>query len=515
MAIEVSVSGGLPVTEDQLEAILDALPDPVMILVPRRDAGGAVVDWEYRFVNETTLRLYRRSREEVVGHTQLELFPAAGDDESWRKLSAVIDSGEPVSIELWRFDPGGLERDFALSAAKFNDGLIVTAHDVTNQVRVQEELRRERDVYNATIDVAGALIAVADADGRCVRFNRQAELMTGFREAEMLGNPYRWLFLPDERAQATAMIEAASADAPVSGVSHYVTKAGPPRVMRWSSTALFDAQGRRTHVIGIGVDITAQQRAEEELMRRASELERANRELDDYVARLNRSNEDLEQFASIVSHDLREPLRGISGLLSRVAERYRGKVDEETDQFVELAIHACERMQDMIEGLLTFSRVGQGDGTITAADADQVAHETLARIRPLLDRTGAVVTVGPLPVVMADPNQLSRVFLNLVSNAVKFVAPDVTPRVTISAAAVPTGWRISVTDNGIGVPAEHRDRVFMMFKHLHPDGTYPGTGIGLAVVKRIVERHGGDVGIDDPPEGTGSTFWFTLPAEVP
>lgn len=227
---------------------------------------------------------------------------------------------------------------------------------------------------------------------------------------------------------------------------------------------------------------------------------------------LARSNAELEQFAYVTSHDLSEPLRAISGPLSLLARRYRGRLDEEADQFIEFAVDGCTRMQAMIDDLLLYSRAGRSEEPSRSTDASQVMGQVLAALAPAIAELNAELNVSPLPAVFVNPVQLGQVLQNLVSNALKFVPPGVTPVVSVDAEPAGRDWRFRVSDNGIGVAPRHRDRVWGMFKRLHARDEYPGTGIGLALVHKIVERHGGRIGIEDGPFGVGSTFWFTLPS---
>jgi len=228
---------------------------------------------------------------------------------------------------------------------------------------------------------------------------------------------------------------------------------------------------------------------------------------------LARSNTELEQFAYAASHDLSEPLRAISRPLALLARRYHGRLDEQADEFIGFAVDGCQRMQHLIDGLLAFSRVGRPDGDTVPTDAGVTLRAVLGALGPTLDDAHATVTVDPLPVVMAEPTQLAQVFQNLISNAVKFTAPGTAPRITVTAERTGGQCRFTVTDNGIGIDPEHRERIFGMFKRLHTRQDYPGTGIGLALVKKIIEQHGGQVGVADPPDtAIGTQFWFTLPA---
>jgi PAS domain S-box-containing protein len=272
---------------------------------------------------------------------------------------------------------------------------------------------------------------------------------------------------------------------------------------RWAAHR--DRDGRLLGAMQANRDITSRKRAEAELLRRASALEQANKQL-------ARSNEELEQFAYIASHDLSEPLRAISGPISLLARRYRDQLDPEADQFIEFAVDGCRRMQAMIDDLLAFSRAGRIDGEVEQVDCTLLVNRVIAGLGPRIAETGAVVRVDPLPTVAGQPIQMGQVFQNLISNALKFVAPGVVPEVTVSAERIGDEWDFSVTDNGIGIEPRHRERIFGMFKRLHGRNEYKGSGIGLAVCKRIIQREEGRVGVDEAPSGGGSRFWFTLRA---
>ncbi len=223
------------------------------------------------------------------------------------------------------------------------------------------------------------------------------------------------------------------------------------------------------------------------------------------------SNADLEQFAYVASHDLSEPLRAISGPISLLARRYEGQLGADADEFIGFAVDGCERMQAIIDGLLAYSRVGRLEVAESSVDCNVLVATIVAWLAPTIEATGAEISVGELPVVFAERTQLGEIFLNLLSNALKFVAPDQQPRVAVSAELVGNVWRFDVTDNGIGIDPKYRERIFGMFKRLHGRDEFPGSGIGLALVKKSVERHGGVVGVDGVPSG-GSRFWFTLGA---
>lgn len=505
VAAEQAAGRSSLVWQGQVGAVLDAMPDPVAVFGARRDGAGEVVELEYLFINAAALRGLDRGREDFIGHGLLELFPSVRGSDLWARYMSLISSGEDAIIDVPWFAENGVLGSFTFSASRFGDGLIVTARDVTDRVLAEERLRYELDLNNAMLDIAGALIVVVDAEWRIVRFNRQSELLTGYREAEVVGRHYRFLIPPSERSDVAGNLESVSAGHPVSQVNHWLSKDGEQRLIRWSNAGLLGADGRHTYLIAIGIDITDQQRAEAEVAQRAAELEVANREL-------ARSNTDLEQFAYIASHDLREPVRAVSMPLELIARRYKGRqLDETAEEYIDLAVDGSQRLQQMIDGLLVYSRVGRVEGAVEATDAGQAARQALTALEPILDETQAVVTVGALPVVLAEADQLARVFQELIGNAVTFVAPDVIPRVDVTAEQRARQARFTVTDNGIGIAPAHRERVFTMFKRLQPRDEHSGVGVGLALVKKIVERHGGQVGIEDASTGSGSRFWFTLP----
>jgi signal transduction histidine kinase len=226
-------------------------------------------------------------------------------------------------------------------------------------------------------------------------------------------------------------------------------------------------------------------------------------------AALLRSNTELEQLAYVASHDMQEPLRMVASYLQLVAQRYKGQLDADADEFIGYAVDGAKRMQALINDLLAYSRVGTKARPLEPTDCGKVVETALANLRIAIKDSDAQVSCGPLPQVIGDSMQLLQLFQNLIGNALKFKRVD---PVQIHIAAEPEDgfWRFTVTDNGIGIAAEYHERIFVLFQRLHGRGDYPGTGIGLAICKKIVERHGGSIGVDSQP-GVGSTFSFTIP----
>jgi light-regulated signal transduction histidine kinase (bacteriophytochrome) len=224
---------------------------------------------------------------------------------------------------------------------------------------------------------------------------------------------------------------------------------------------------------------------------------------------LARSNQDLEQFAYVASHDLQEPLRMVATYTQLLAERYRGKLDADADKYIHYAVDGALRMQKLVQDLLAFSRVGRQDFALESTDCDAVLQTALTNLEAAIQESGAVVERAQLPVVVADSSQLVQVFQNLIGNAIKFRGSE-PPLIRVSAKAQAKSWLFSVADNGIGIAAEHRENVFVIFRRLHTHSEYPGSGIGLSICKKIIEQHGGRIWVDSEP-GRGSIFQFTLP----
>jgi signal transduction histidine kinase len=239
----------------------------------------------------------------------------------------------------------------------------------------------------------------------------------------------------------------------------------------------------------------------------------AEEELAHKVAELARSNQDLEQFAYVASHDLQEPLRMIANYTQLLAERYRGKLDPQADKYIQYAVDGAVRMQALIQDLLKFSRVGKAEIEPRTTDCRAVVEQTLKNLQAAVRESGAVVNWNGLPVVMADPSQLTQVFQNLIANAIKFHGTE-SPVIQIDVEKNEHEWVFAVSDNGIGIPAESWQDIFAIFRRLHTRDEYAGNGIGLSICKKIIERHGGRIWIEAQAT-PGCRFKFTLPTEVP
>ena len=245
------------------------------------------------------------------------------------------------------------------------------------------------------------------------------------------------------------------------------------------------------------------------LHRMDTKRRQAERDLQETAAKLARSNADLEQFAYVASHDLKEPLRAISGSIQILQERYKDKLERGADEVIKHTVDGATRMQTLIDDLLTYSRLTTREAPLEATDCSQIVQEVLANLRSAIDESKAIITYDALPVVKADSTQLLQVFQNLIGNAIKYRSQR-TPRIHIGVEDKGSEWLFSISDNGIGIAPQYADRIFRIFQRLHTRKEYSGTGIGLAVCKKIVERHGGRIWLESELE-EGSTFFFTLP----
>jgi signal transduction histidine kinase len=241
------------------------------------------------------------------------------------------------------------------------------------------------------------------------------------------------------------------------------------------------------------------------------ERRRAEQLLAHYTEDLKRSNAALEEFAYVASHDLQEPLRMVASFTQLLAKRYRGKLDQDADEFISYAVDGATRMQKLIQDLLAYSRVGTRGKPLILTDCNIIFDQARANLFKASEESGAQVSSGPLPIVYGDEVQLVQLFQNLIANALKFRG-EAPPVIQVTAQDDEEAWRFAVRDNGIGIALAHQDRIFKIFQRLHHRSDYPGTGIGLAICKKIVERHGGRLWVESE-EGQGATFFFAIPKE--
>ena len=352
--------------------------------------------------------------------------------------------------------------------------------------------------YRGLLEAAPDAMVVVNQGGEIVLLNVQAEKQFGYRRDELVGQKVKNI-IPEgfaERLIADGTRTAAEALAQQIGTGIELVarrKDGSEFSIELMLSPLESAEG--ILVTAAVRDITARKKAESQLLNKVEEL--------------NRSNEELGQFAYIASHDLQEPLRMVASYTQLLSRKYKGKLDADADAFISFAVDGANRMQRLIQDLLSYSRVGTKGQEMLEISCEGALDSALVNLRGAVEASGALVTHDTLPTVLADETQLVQLFQNLVGNAIKYQNSGI-PRIHISAAK--NGgkkWVISVKDNGLGIDPQYFEKIFGMFQRLHKREEFAGTGIGLAICKKIVERHGGSISVESQP-GQGSTFRFAL-----
>jgi PAS domain S-box-containing protein len=498
-----SAQHALLAERDGFAAVIAAQHDGVIVV----SAAGVLID-----ANPALCRMTGFSSEDLIGCHEPLPFIRAEDEaklKAYHRAEATGDGDE--DIVLLHKDGSGVPVIFASAPLRNESGVVTarvtTVKDVSERHRGQEHRRKTNEQFAALIETAPDAAVIADPDGRIYLINTETERMFGYPRDELLGRPLEVL-LP-ERLQAVDAEDGSAATldpqtrSPTDvGMNLFGRrKDGTEFPIDVSRSTLDTDDGRL--VTAFVRDITTLRQIEDERAHLHAEL---GRRADDLV----RSNADLEQFANIASHDLAEPLRSISGFTQLLERRYKGQLDEDADRFIGFVVDGVNRMQMLIADLLAYSRAGRAELEVQPVALTEVVTDLLASLSSAIDEVDAEISVGHLPTVVADETQLGQVLQNLVCNALKFHQPGVPPRLEISAAQVESGWQVAVSDNGLGIDPAHSDRVFKMFQRLHGRDDYAGTGVGLAVCKRLVERLGGQIWFE-PNTSQGTVFNFTIP----
>jgi PAS domain S-box-containing protein len=366
-------------------------------------------------------------------------------------------------------------------------------------------VRRAREVaseakFRELLESAPDGIVIVDAAGLIQIVNRQTEALFGHPRAELLGQPVE-ILLPERFhvrhiGHRTGYQRDPHTRPMGTGLELFgLRKDGSEFPVEISLSPMTSDNGE-TLIISNIRDVTARKIVDTRLQATAADLAR--------------SNAELEQFAYVASHDLQEPLRMVASYTQLLARRYQGKLDQDADEFIGFAVDGARRMQELINDLLTYSRVGTRALQLEEVDTAQVVDQVVADLAAAIAETQANITRDNLPTLRADHIQVRQVFQNLIANGIKFHRPDDTPRLHISVTRQHAMWQFSITDNGIGIEPQYQERIFALFQRLHSRAEYPGTGIGLAICKKIVERHGGQIRVDSEL-GRGTNFVFTLP----
>ncbi|MCL5098803.1 MAG: PAS domain S-box protein [Candidatus Omnitrophica bacterium] len=375
--------------------------------------------------------------------------------------------------------------------------------------KARKALKRERDFNTAVLETIGALVVVLDRDGRIVRFNRACELTTGYSSAEAQGQ-YLWdNLLPAEQVKPVKAVFAQlrAGQFPNQHENEWVTKSSARRLIAWTNTALPGANGDIEYVIGTGIDVTECRRAEKEIRKLNEELEVRVRVR---TAQLEDANRELEAFSYSVSHDLRAPLHRISGLADLLRPEAGEAIELERQRYLAAIVESATEMRTLIDNLLAFSQLSRQPIHRQDIATTSLVRETLnSLLREEPDRR-LDIAVGELPVCQADAALLKQVWINLIANALKYTRHQPAPVIEIGSREENNELVFFVKDNGAGFDMRHADRLFGVFQRLHRAEDFEGTGIGLANVRRIIQRHGGRTWAEGCVN-QGATFYFSLP----
>jgi PAS domain S-box-containing protein len=490
--LEQQAAADLKQSEQKFRAVFDHMFQLIGILSP----DGAVVE-----ANRTALDAIGMNLSDVVGQPfwdtpwwthsprlQLQLKDA----------TVRAAAGELVRFEAEHIlvDGSSIFVDFSMKPVFDAAGavimLIPEGRDVSDRKQVETQLRQQetflKSIYDGTEQAIFVINVGLAGELRYAGFNPVSERYAGVTHAQIQDKTPIEAFGKDLGSVLQQNYErclkagtSITYEERVDFVSHIICSLT-------TLVPLRDEQGQIYRIIGTATDITDRKRQEEELAR---------------------SNAELQQFAYVASHDLQEPLRMVTSYLELLERRYKGQLDPKADQFIQYAVDGAVRMQTLINALLTYSRVGSTAQSYEPVDFAGVLQDVLTNLQVTIAKHNAIVTHDPLPKIHGNRTQLIQVLQNLISNGIKFHRED-TPHIHIGAKRLADQWMFSVHDNGIGIEAQYNDRIFIIFQRLHNQTEYPGTGIGLSICKKIVERHGGKLWVESQPN-QGSIFHFTLP----
>ena len=476
--------------ERLLSAAVDSSDDAIIL----QKLDGTIIAW-----NRAAEQLFEYPAEDAMGRTTEFIAPPERHDELYGILEK-LRKGEPIKhFETVRVSRAGRRIDVSLSISpvRLPDGTLIGSAKIARDVTAR---KAEDERFRLAIEASPDGMLMTDAMGIIQLINAETERLFGYDRDELVGQQIDML-LP-ERARAA---HAGSRAAFIADPSARRMGAGRDLFARRKDGTEFPVEVGlnpfKTRdglmVLAALIDITERKKAEDAIAA--------------FTEDLKRSNAELEEFAYIAAHDLQEPLRMVASYTELLASRYAGQLDERADKYIHYAVDGAKRMKGLINDLLTYSRVGSQGKPLGAVDTERVLQLVIQQMKVLIGEASAqVVFDDALPPVMADDVQLGQLFQNLIGNAIKFRSDDA-PHITITASRQGALWEFAVADNGIGMAPEHAGRIFQMFQRLHERGRYEGSGIGLAVSKKIVERHGGRIWFESEL-GKGTTFHFTLKA---
>lgn len=465
-----------------------------------------------KYFNPVAEKIFNESAQRVIGLNIDQIHRERGvDPERFNQgFDKILTFGEHAYEIRQTSQEGGGTIESRVSRILDDSGtpigFVLMSRDVTLARQAQEKLERSEKNYRLLIESANDAIFIADTETGCILdANLKAGELLGRDPAEIVGMHQSALHPPEEKDHYRKLFQehVTKGHGLLSGID--IIRQDGARVPVEIRAGVTDL-GDRKVIQGIFRDVTQRLQLENELKRVNQELEQRVYER---TLELERSNEDLQQFAYVASHDLQEPLRLINGYVQLLAKRYQGQLDSKADKYIAYVVESVAYMQALIQNLLTYSRVGAKIGEICDVNLDQVLDLARKNLRQLISDVGGTLTRSSLPTVRGDRVQLVLLFQNLIGNALKFRG-DNPPHVHITAMRGHGEWILSVRDNGIGIEKKYWERIFLVFQKLHSRALYDGTGIGLALCKRIVQRHEGTMWVESEL-GQGSCFYFSIP----
>ena len=478
------------VDEDRLyAAVVQSVSDAIIT----KTLDGKITGW-----NRAAERLFGFTADEAIGQPIGIIVPSERHDEIDRLLERSANGEYINHYETVRRTKDGRLLDVSLSISPIiaRSGESIGAAKIARDITEQKFVERK---FELAVESCPSGILMIDASGTIVLVNAELERQFGYDRSELIGKSVDML-LPKRLHQAHILHrmkfnEAPSVRAMGAGRDLYARrKDGSEFSVEIGLNPIKAMDGAM--ILATVIDITGRKQAEHAV--------------DAQNAQLRRSNAELEQFAYVASHDLQEPLRMVASFTELLQDRYKDQLDDRAHKYIGYAVEGAKRMQSLVRDLLAYSRV-TAEKVLRPVDSGAVAAAVVERLSAAIVESGTEVNVHPLPVVVSDELELGQVFQNLISNAVKFRS-DRAPRIEIKAERDDGMWRFSVADNGIGIETKFSERIFQMFQRLHERGKYEGSGIGLAIAKKIIERHGGRIWFVSLL-GQGTTFHFTLPAQ--
>ncbi|MBD1922960.1 PAS domain S-box protein [Microcoleus sp. FACHB-831] len=433
-------------------------------------------------------------------------------DSGYESLEALkiaweaINKGEPYRVVyLFHTFHKGARWFEIIGRPAYEDGVLYyygSTTDITERKQAEEALRESESRFRRVVDSNMIGIIFWKVNGNITEANDAFLEMVGYTREDLLSEKVNWIHITP--AEYIHLDEKGIQEMAANGVctpfeKEYIRKDGS-RIPVLVGGAILE--GHEDTGVCFVIDIS-------DAVAAATQRKRMEHELAEQAKELARSNADLAQFAYVASHDLQEPLRMVASYTQLLSRRYKGKLDEDADEFIAFAVDGANRMQKLIKDLLEYSRIGTRGKQFAPVECESIFEDAIANLQIAIEESGAIVKRDALPTVWGDSTQLGQLLQNLIGNAIKFCG-NPPPRIHVSAQKGENEWIFSVRDNGIGIEPDQRDRIFVIFQRLHSRAEYPGTGIGLALCKKIVERHGGQIWVQSQP-GQGSVFHFTIP----